>query len=58
MNIWVEYWEYKDTRNNTHAQMREQAKWTAPNPKDIKKRFFPNYHLQKEYNLHPMLGLF
>jgi len=40
VNIWVEYWKFKDTRNNTHAQMKEQAHWVEPNPSDIRKRFF------------------
>ena len=40
MNIWVEYWKFKDTRNNTHAQMKEQAHWVEPDPSDIRKRFF------------------
>ncbi len=44
MNIWVEYWEYEDTRSNSHAQMKEQAKWIPPKPEDIKKRFFPDYN--------------
>ena len=39
MNIWVEYFKYKDNRNNTHAQMKEQAKWVEPDPKDVTKRF-------------------
>ena len=40
MNIWVEYWkkENKISKNN-HAQIREQAKWIEPDPKDISKRF-------------------
>ena len=44
MNIWVEYWEYEDTRSNSHAQMKEQAKWIPPKLEDIKKRFFPDYN--------------
>lgn len=40
MNIWVEYWKYEDKRNNTHAQMKEQAHWVDPNPEDIRRRFF------------------
>ena len=39
MNIWVEYFKFKDNRNNTHAQMKEQAKWIEPDPKEISKRF-------------------
>ena len=40
MNIWVEYWIFKETRNNTHAQMKENAKWVEPDPSEIRKRFF------------------
>tara|TARA_B100000519_G_C14047123_1_gene345587 strand:- start:123 stop:326 length:204 start_codon:yes stop_codon:yes gene_type:complete len=40
MNIWVEYWKFEDTRNNNHAQMKEQAYWVEPNPEDIRRRFF------------------
>ena len=39
MNIWVEYFKYEDKRKNTHAQMREQAKWVEPDPKKVTKRF-------------------
>ena len=39
MNIWVEYFRFKDNRNNTHAQMKEQAKWVQPDPKEINRRF-------------------
>lgn len=40
MNIWVEYWKQVDNRNNNHAQMKEQANWVEPDPKDIQRRFF------------------
>ena len=40
MNIWVEYYKYSDDRKNTHAQMKESAKWVAPDPSIIHKRFF------------------
>ena len=40
MSIWVEYFKKEDNRNNTHAQMKEQAHWEEPDPKDIHKRFF------------------
>jgi hypothetical protein len=43
MNIWVEYWKQKDFRSHTtgsHAQMKEQAKWVEPDPKDIIRRYF------------------
>ena len=40
MNIWIEYWEKsKKPSKNTHAQMRENAKWVEPDPKKIIKRF-------------------
>ena len=39
MNIWIEYWKKEDNRKNTHAQMRENAKWADPDPKEIIKRF-------------------
>ena len=39
MNIWIEYWKKEENRINTHAQMRENAKWVEPDPKKIIKRF-------------------
>tara|TARA_B100000586_G_scaffold61145_1_gene42209 strand:- start:418 stop:636 length:219 start_codon:yes stop_codon:yes gene_type:complete len=42
MNIWVEYFKFEDSRKNTHAQIREQAKWIEPDPKDVHKRFCQN----------------
>ena len=39
MNIWVEYFKYYDNRKNTHAQMKENAKWIEPDPKNVQKRF-------------------
>ena len=39
MNIWIEYWKKEDNRKNTHAQMRENAKWVDPDPEKIIKRF-------------------
>ena len=39
MNIWIEYWKKEEDRKNTHAQMRENAKWVVPDPKKIIKRF-------------------
>lgn len=39
MNIWVEYFKYNDNRNNNHAQMKEQAKWVEPDPKEVRMRF-------------------
>ena len=44
MNIWIEYWKSKDNRShlNNHAQMKANAKWIAPDPKDIARRFCQN----------------
>ena len=42
MNIWVEYFRYEDNRNNTWAQMKEQAKWKPPDPNKISRRFCQN----------------
>ena len=40
MNIWVEYWDKPPNKSlNNHAQMRENAKWVNPDPKEIRKRF-------------------
>ena len=39
MNIWIEYWKKEEKSKNTHAQIREQAKWVEPDPKDVHKRF-------------------
>jgi len=39
MNIWIEYWKKEDNRKDTHAQIRELAKWEEPDPKDVHKRF-------------------
>ena len=49
MNIWVEYWKYEDNRNNTHAQMKEQANWVEPNPEDIRKRFFEDRETASQF---------
>ena len=35
----IEYFKMKDDRLNNHAQMKEQAKWIPPDPKDVRKRF-------------------
>ena len=40
MNIWVEFYKYSDNRKNTHAQMKESAKWVPPDPSIIHRRFF------------------
>jgi len=38
MNIWIEYWEKsKEPSKNTHAQIREQANWVPPDPKQFVK---------------------
>lgn len=45
MNIWVEYFINEDNRSHlrgSHAQMKEQAKWVEPDPKDVHKRFCQN----------------
>ena len=43
MNIWVEYWEKPNKISlNTHAQIREKAKWVEPDPEKIHKRFCQN----------------
>ena len=45
MNIWVEYFRSTDKRSHiegSHAQMKEQAKWVEPDPKDVHKRFCQN----------------
>ena len=39
MNIWIEYWKKEEKSKNTHAQIRENAKWVDPDPKDVHKRF-------------------
>ena len=39
MNIWVEYWRRDTKTKNTTAQIKEQAKWIPPDPKDVQKRF-------------------
>ena len=43
MNIWVEYYKFSDNRKNTHAQMKENAKWVPPDPAIIHRRFFDKY---------------
>ena len=39
MNIYIEYYKFSDDRKNNHAQMKEQAKWTPPDPSTVHKRF-------------------
>ena len=48
MNIWLEYFKYNDNRNNNHAQMKENAKWIPPDPKEISKRFCQNIKQAQE----------
>ena len=50
MNTWVEYWKFTDKRNNTHAQMRENAHWVEPDPKEIQRRFFDAPKDAKEFS--------
>ena len=50
MNTWVEYWKFTDKRNNTHAQMRENAHWAEPDPKEIQRRFFDDPKAAKEFS--------
>jgi len=41
MNIWVEYWNDTNKKNNgSHAQMKEQLHWVEPDPKTISRRYF------------------
>ena len=49
MNIWVEYYKYSDDRKNTHAQMKESAKWVPPDPSIIRKRFLRHIMMQKNF---------
>lgn len=49
MNTWVEYYKFTDKRNNTHAQMKESAKWVNPDPSIIQKRFFDTMKDAKEF---------
>ena len=40
MNIWIEYWKKSsEPSKNTHAQIRENAKWVQPDPEKVSKRF-------------------
>ena len=50
MNTWVEYWKFTDKRNNTHAQMKENAHWVEPDPKEIQRRFFDDPKDSKEFS--------
>ena len=42
MNIYIEYYKFSDDRKNNHAQMKEQANWVEPDPKNVQRRFFSN----------------
>ena len=50
MNTWVEYWKFTDKRNNTHAQMKENAHWVEADPKEIQRRFFDDRKDAKEFS--------
>ena len=43
MNIWVEWFRHKDTKNNTWAQIRELTKWNPPKSSEIHRRFFDKH---------------
>tara|TARA_A100001234_G_C12601412_1_gene375237 strand:- start:66 stop:275 length:210 start_codon:yes stop_codon:yes gene_type:complete len=49
MNIWVEFYKYSDNRENTHAQIKENASWTPPDPRIINRRFFDKMKDAKEF---------
>ena len=49
MNTWVEYYKFTDKRNNTHAQMKENAKWVDPDPSIIQKRFFDRHEDARQF---------
>ena len=39
----VEYWKIDKKESGSWAQMSENLHYIKPDPKDISKRFFPNY---------------
>ena len=42
MNIWVEFWQNPNKKNNgSHAQMSENIHWIEPDPRIISRRYFP-----------------
>ena len=49
MNIWIEYWKKEEKSKNTHAQIRENAKWVEPDPKDVHKRFCQSREAANRY---------
>ena len=49
MNIWIEYWKKEEKSKNTHAQIREHAKWVEPDPKDVHKRFCQSREYANRY---------
>ena len=43
MSSWcIEYWKSKQKTEGSHAQFKHIS-YVKPDPKDISKRFFPNY---------------
>jgi|TARA_R110000744_G_scaffold308811_3_gene416842 hypothetical protein len=51
MNIWVEYWNDTNKKNNgSHAQMREQLHWVEPDPMIISRRFFSTMTAATEFS--------
>ncbi len=47
MSIWVEYYKYEDPRWDNPAQVREPAKWVAP--QNVQRRFFDNVIAAREF---------
>ncbi len=43
MSIWVEWFRHEDSKKNTWAQMKEQAKWNPPESSEIYRRFFDKH---------------
>ena len=39
----VEYWKSDNKESGSWAQMRENLHFIKPDPKDISRRYFPNY---------------
>jgi len=51
MNIWVEYWNDTNKKNNgSHAQMKEQIHWVEPDPKTISRRYFSTWTAAVEFS--------
>ena len=50
MNIWVEYWNDINKKNNgSHAQMKEHIHWVEPDPKIISRRYFSTITAATEF---------